>query len=222
MQTSCTLPVAEGMEIKTHSERVMKIRRILVELMLARCPESEVLRDIAREIGVEHCRFEPVRGQKSPVPNGHEIPMSPSNGIPATIVGPAGCILCGMCVRLCDDVMKIGALGFEGRGMRRHVTTPFRKPSEFCITCGACSSICPTGAIELLRVRAQEPLPIPAEFELGLANRKPIHLPFPQAVPRVPVIDPATCVNFMTGGCKVCEDNCQAEAIDQLDGSQSV
>jgi heterodisulfide reductase subunit A len=140
--------------------------------------------------------------------------MHPPNGMPATFVGRSGCILCGMCVRICDDVMKIGALGFEGRGMRRRVTTPFREPSEFCITCGACSSICPTGAIEVLRIRPQEPLPIPSEFELGLANRKPIHLPFPQAVPRVPIIDPTTCVNFMTGGCKVCEDNCQVQAID--------
>ena len=220
MQTSCTLPVAEGMEIETHSERVMKIRKILVELMLARCPESEALRDMARELGVSHCRFEPVRGQERPghpTPAGtllEQMPMHPPNGAPATIVGHSGCILCGMCVRLCDDVMKIGALGFEGRGMRRRVTTPFGKPSEFCITCGACSSICPTGAIELLRVRAQEPSRIPAEFEMGLAHRKPIHLPFPQAVPRVPVIDPATCVNFMTGGCKVCEDNCQVQAID--------
>ena len=219
-QTSCTLPVAEGMEINTHSERVTKIRKILAELMLARCPESEVLRDLAREVGVSHCRFEPVRGQKSPLParQGSSpvglTPVPALNGAPATIVGHSGCILCGMCVRLCDDVMKIGALGFEGRGARRRVTTPFRTPSEFCITCGACTSICPTGAIELLRVRAQQPLPIPAEFELGMANRKPIHIPFPQAVPRVPVIDPATCVNFITGGCKVCEDNCQAQAID--------
>ena len=67
--------------------------------------------------------------------------------------------------------------------MRRRVTTPFREPSEFCITCGACSSICPTGAIELLRVRPQEPLPIPAEFELGLANRKPISSPVPASRP---------------------------------------
>lgn len=220
MQTSCTLPAVEGMEVKTHSERVMKIRKILVELMLARCPESEVLRDMAREIGVPHCRFERVRGQKSPCHTCQactlveQMPLRPLDESPATIVGRSGCILCGMCVRLCDDVMKIGALGFEGRGMRRRVTTPFREPSEFCITCGACSSICPTGAIEVLRIRPQEPVPIPAEFELGLANRKPIYLPFPQAVPRVPVIDPAVCVNFMTSGCKVCEDNCQAEAID--------
>jgi heterodisulfide reductase subunit A len=108
--------------------------------------------------------------------------------------------------------------------MRRRVTTPFRQPSEFCITCGACSSICPTGAIELLRVRPQHPRPIPAEFEMGLANRKPIYIPFPQAVPRVPVIDKEVCVNFMTGGCKVCEDNCQAKAINhaQQDRIQEV
>lgn len=196
LQASCTLPVAEGMSILTHSERVLKIRRMLVELMLARCPESEPLRRLARALGVTQGRFKP------------------PGGIPATIVGTSGCILCGMCVRLCDDVMQIGALGFEGRGMRRRVTTPFRAPSEFCITCGACSSICPTGAIELLRVRPQPPRPIPSEFELGLAGRKPIHVPFPQAVPRVPVIDRASCANFITGGCKICEDNCPVQAID--------
>jgi heterodisulfide reductase subunit A len=219
-RASCILPVEEGMEIQTHSERVMKIRRMLVELMLARCPESEVLRDMARVIGVPHCRFERVRGEVSPCHTCQactlveKMTMRPPDGVPATIVGRSGCILCGMCVRLCDDVMKIGALSFEGRGMRRRVTTPFRDPSELCITCGACSFICPTGAIEMLRVRPQPPVPIPSEFELGLSNRKPIHLPFPQAVPRVPVIDRATCVNFLTDGCKVCEDNCQAEAID--------
>ena len=219
-RASCIYPVDEGMEVKTHSERVLKIRRILAELMLARCPESDVIRDIAYDVGVGSCRFERPRGEKSPCRTcgackiREEMRLAPTDGMPSSFVSKGGCILCGMCVRLCDDVMKIGALGFEGRGMRRRVTTPFREPSEFCITCGACSFICPTGAIELLRVRPQEPLPIPAEFELGLANRKPIHLPFPQAVPRVPVIDPATCVNFMTGGCKVCEDNCQVEAID--------
>lgn len=230
MQTSCTLPVAEGMEVKTRSDRVMKIRRMLAELMLARCPESEVLRRLARELGVTHCRFQPVSspgslGAKALDSTSAGKPlMLPSDGAPATIVGSSGCILCGMCVRLCDDVMKIGALGFEGRGTQRRITTPFRKPSEFCITCGACSFVCPTGAIELMRVRAQEPLAIPSEFELGLANRKPIHLPFPQAVPRVPIIDPATCVNFITHGCKVCEDNCQAKAIDhaQQDRIQEV
>jgi heterodisulfide reductase subunit A len=208
------------MQIQTHSERVLKIRRILAELMLARCPESEVLRDLARQLGVAHCRFERPRGETSPCPTCgactlvERMRLRAREGAPSTFVGKGGCILCGMCVRVCDDVMQIGALTFEGRGMRRHVTTPFRKPSEFCITCGACSSICPTGAIELMRIRAQPPVPIPSEFDCGLANRKPIYLPFLQAVPRVPVIDKDTCVYFQTGGCKVCEDNCQVQAID--------
>jgi heterodisulfide reductase subunit A len=65
-----------------------------------------------------------------------------------------------------------------------------------------------------MRIRSQEPQRIPSEFEQGLTHRKPVYLPFPQAVPRVPVIDKEICVYFQTGGCKVCEDNCQAQAID--------
>ena len=208
------------MQIQTHSERVQKIRRVLAELMLARCPESDVIRDLAYDVGVGQCRFDRPRGKNSPCHTcglcriREELRTSSPDGVPSTIVGKSGCILCGMCVRMCDEVMKIGGLTFEGRGMRRRVTTAFRKPSEFCITCGACTSICPTGAIDLLRIRSQPALPIPSEFELGLANRKPIFVPFPQAVPRTPVIDKNTCVYFQTGGCKVCEDNCQMQAID--------
>ena len=219
-RASCILPVEEGMEIQTHSERVLKIRRVLAELMLARCPESDVIRDLAYDIGVGHCRFDRPRGEKSPChicgacKVREEMLLDKADGVPATIVGKGGCILCGMCVRICDDVMKIGALSFEGRGMKRRVTTPFGEPSEFCITCGACSSICPTGAIELMRIRSQLPQAIPSEFEQGLADRKPIYVPFPQAVPRVPTIDSDSCIYFETGGCKVCADNCQVEAID--------
>jgi heterodisulfide reductase subunit A len=208
------------MEIQTHSEHVLKIRRILAELMLARCPESEVVRDLAYDIGVGHCRFERPRGEKAPChvcgacSVREQTLMETMGGVPATIVGKGGCILCGMCVRICDDVMKVGALAFEGRGMKRRVTTPFGTPSEFCITCGACSSVCPTGAIEMMRIRSQPPRPIPSEFEEGLAERKPIYIPFPQAVPRVPTIDADSCVYFQTGGCQVCADNCHVEAID--------
>jgi NADH dehydrogenase/NADH:ubiquinone oxidoreductase subunit G len=146
-RASCILPVAEGMEIKTHSERVLKIRRILAELMLARCPESDVIRDLAYDVGVGQCRFDRPRGEKAPCQTcgacrvREEMRITSPDGIPSTFVSKGGCILCGMCVRLCDDVMNIGALAFEGRGIRRRVTTPFRQPSEFCLTCGACSSI---------------------------------------------------------------------------------
>ena len=142
------------------------------------------------------------------------MPYHEQHDSPSTFVDKSGCILCGMCVRICNDVMKIGALAFEGRGAGRHVTTPLREPSELCTMCGACSSICPTGAIEHRRIRLNEPERIPFEFEYGLADRKPVNIPFPQAVPRVPVIDKETCMYFKTGGCKICEDNCEANAID--------
>ncbi len=194
--TSCTLPVAEGQEIRTQSEAVKKTRRILAELMLARCPNSKVIRELAERVGVKESRFRRPPGDL------------------ATITDQEGCILCGMCVRICDDVMQVGAIGFEGRGVRRKVTNPFREPSDTCLVCGACSSVCPTNAIEHSRIRPQKPEVIPFEFEEGMSGRKPIYMEFPQAVPKVPVIDEDTCMHFRTGGCKVCEDNCSAEAID--------
>ncbi len=194
--TSCTLPVAEGQEIHTQSEKVKKTRRILAELMLARCPNSTVIRELARKVGVTGSRF-----------------RRPPEDL-ATITDQEGCILCGMCVRICDDVMRVGAIGFEGRGVRRKVTNPFREPSDTCLVCGACSSVCPTHAIEHSRIRPRKPEVIPFEFEEGMSGRKPIYMEFPQAVPKVPVIDEDTCMHFRTGGCKVCEDNCSAEAID--------
>lgn len=200
LQAACTLPVTDGMEVNTDSDCVMKIRKMLAELMLARCPESSTIRKLANEI-------EPGLANKP-------MRLHKSDDLPSTFVGEGGCILCGMCVRLCNDVMKIGALAFENRGARRHVTTPFKKASEFCVSCGACSFICPTGAIELSRIRERDTEQIPCEFEFGMTSRKPIHISFPQAVPRIPVIDHENCINFKTGGCKVCEDNCEAEAID--------
>ncbi|HUU26702.1 MAG TPA: 2Fe-2S iron-sulfur cluster-binding protein [archaeon] len=195
--TSCTLPVGEGMEVATNTESVIQIRRMLAELMLARCGESEPIIKLAAELGVHKSRF--------PYPEvGKTLMVGKSDD----------CILCGMCVRLCDSVLKIGSLAFEGRGNRRKVTTPFHEPSEICKLCGSCESVCPTGTIYQRRITDQEPEEIPFEFEQGLIKRKPIYMLFPQAVPRVPVIDRETCMNFKTEGCKICEDNCEAQAID--------
>ena len=197
LQTSCTLPAAEGMEVTTDTEKVMKIRRVLAELMLARCPHSDAVIELAAELGVQQTRFPtPTVTENCPVGEHGE------------------CILCGMCVRLCDDVMKVGALAFEGLGGERRVTTPFGEPSDVCRLCGACESICPTGSIRQAHITDRAPVNIPFEYEQKLINRKPIYLQFPQAVPRVPVIDDKSCMNFKTDGCKVCEDNCEAEAID--------
>ena len=90
-RASCIFPVEDGMEIKTHSERVLKIRRVLAELMLARCPESDVIRDLAYDIGVGKCRFDRPRGEKAPCMTcgvcriREEMRISSPEGIPSTI-----------------------------------------------------------------------------------------------------------------------------------------
>ena len=201
--TSCTLPAMEGIAVSTDTARVIKIRRMLAELMLARCPKSDAVIKLAGELGVTESRF--------------QSPAEKEN----CLLGEHGeCILCGMCVRLCEDVLNIGALSFEGRGGYRTVTTPFREAAYNCRLCGACESICPTGSISQARIADRKPAPIPFEFEHGMANRKPIYLEFPQSVPRVPVIDQETCINFKTGGCRICEDNCEAEAINHEAGEE--
>ena len=113
---SCIHPVKEGLKVKTHSPRVVKARKLLVELLVARCPTSKVLQDLAAELGVTKIRFKPKNDN---------------------------CILCGLCVRMCKDQMDAEAIGFVSRGVKRKITTPFDSKSEKCRTCGACEWICP-------------------------------------------------------------------------------
>jgi coenzyme F420 hydrogenase subunit beta len=113
---SCIHPVKEGLKIRTHSPRVVKARKILIELLVARCPTSKVLQDLAAELGVDKVRFKPKNED---------------------------CILCGLCVRMCKEQMDAEAIGFVSRGVKRTITTPFDIKSEKCRTCGACEWICP-------------------------------------------------------------------------------
>ena len=113
---SCLYPVKEGMKVKTHTERVMKGRKMILELLLARCPNSKTLQDLASQMGLEQIRFK---------------------------MENEDCILCGLCVRMCAEQMGSGAIGFVGRGQKREVATPFRMASERCRNCGACMYICP-------------------------------------------------------------------------------
>ena len=192
---SCSLPVKEGMQISTNSPRIEKSRKILMELYLARCPNSEEIKELANKLGVKKSRFKTY--------------TEPDNK----------CILCGLCVRICDKVMQVGALGFANRGANRKVTTPFDDLSEVCMTCGACDFVCPTNCIDLLEISKNKPEPLTSDFDAGLARRGAIHIPFPQAIPNVPVIDKEACMYALNGTCKACENFCEKQAIkyDQQD-----
>jgi len=114
--TSCTYPVEEGLVVRTASSRVVKARKIIVELLLATCPQSKVIQDIASAHQVRQQRFK----------QEHE-----------------DCILCGLCVRMCEEQMMAKAIGFAARGENRRIETPFNIKSDVCRLCGGCMYICP-------------------------------------------------------------------------------
>ncbi len=125
--TSCNYPVEEGLMVRTHSKRVIRARKMLVELLLARCPSSRTLQDLAAKMGIQKVRFK---------------------------VKNENCILCGLCVRMCAEQMGAKAIGFAGRGKERRVTPPFDIKSDVCRKCGACMYICP---VCQLRCQGPEP-----------------------------------------------------------------
>jgi NADH dehydrogenase/NADH:ubiquinone oxidoreductase subunit G len=116
LEASCTLPVAQGQVILTNSERVRKTRKVILELLIASCPNSKTLQDMASNMGLNKIRFK---------------------------IKDRGCILCGLCVRFCKEQMQSGGIGFIGRGNVRKVATPFGVTPEECRNCGGCEWICP-------------------------------------------------------------------------------
>jgi heterodisulfide reductase subunit A len=197
LQTACTYPVWEGIEVLTKSEAVVKARAMIMELLLARCPGVPAIQELALQHGVEKSRF------------GSEDPGE-------------DCILCGLCVRICNEVIGTGAINVSDRGIGRVVGPPFMQETSTCIGCGACAIVCPTGAIQI----ADEEKAIYEELPLGPTSA--IHVPSLQAVPRVPVIDKDACIRFRTqdlgigDGCGVCELVCEADAINFDDQDEVV
>lgn len=123
--TSCNYPVRRDITVSVSSERAVRARRGVMELLLARAPENESLKTLAARMGV----------QATPYPTVTESQRD--------------CILCGLCTAVCEEVIGRSAIGFAGRGVERAIAPPFRRPPDDCIGCGACAAVCPVGTIKV-------------------------------------------------------------------------
>ncbi len=114
--TSCTYLAEEGLQVRTASSRVVRARKMILELHLASCPQSKTIQDLAAAHDVRQQRFRQEYED---------------------------CILCGLCVRMCEEQMMAKAIGFRNRGQNRSIGTPFDIKSEQCRLCGGCIYVCP-------------------------------------------------------------------------------
>jgi iron-only hydrogenase group A len=144
---SCATPAAAGMKVLTHSPRAVEARRTIVELLLARHPDDCLycersgacrLQDLAEELGIRRRRF-PAEAPKT------RLDISS----PAIVRDPAKCILCGKCVRVCEEIQGVGAIDFSGRGSETRIAAAFDQGLNVssCVYCGQCVRACPTGAL---------------------------------------------------------------------------
>jgi bidirectional [NiFe] hydrogenase diaphorase subunit len=118
---ACVYPVEKNLIVRTRTEKVDKIRKVLLELFLAHAPDSPILQELAKEYGADKNRFEKET---------------------------SFCILCGLCVRYCAEVKKKNAVGFIDRGTRREISFIPEIAAKECWNCKECFPLCPTEALQ--------------------------------------------------------------------------
>jgi len=121
MVTACNHPAEDGMTVLTATERVLETRRVVLDLLLARCPDTRLIQRLAAEHGIEKTSYQ----------------VNPE---------PTDCILCGLCTRVCDHI-GVSAIASVDRGVGREIAPPFNEPPPDCVGCLACAEICPTNHI---------------------------------------------------------------------------
>ena len=139
---SCVFPCEEGAVVKTDSPTVQLNRRVTAELLLAGSSNSPEIVALAEELGVKEVRY--------------RLPEEDA------------CVLCGLCVRACNEIVSVSAISVIQRGIAKKVATPFQVTSSRCIGCGTCVLICPTGAFNFENVAGfQYVSPSESAYKLG-------------------------------------------------------
>jgi NADH dehydrogenase/NADH:ubiquinone oxidoreductase subunit G len=118
---SCMYPAENGLVVRSQTDRVRAARAVVLDLLLARCPDTPLVRRLAREYGLERTSYR-------------------------VAAVPTDCVLCGLCTRVCDHI-GVSAIASVNRGVGREIAPPFDRPPDACIGCLACAQICPTGHI---------------------------------------------------------------------------
>jgi NADH dehydrogenase/NADH:ubiquinone oxidoreductase subunit G len=140
LSASCAYPCSDGLVVHTNSDIALQSRRITVELLMASSAHIPIIRQLADELGVGKPRFTMEKND---------------------------CILCGLCVRACQEIVGVGAISVINRGIDKEVSPPFHSASNACIGCGTCILVCPTGALILADINGGAPTvhPWKSQFE---------------------------------------------------------
>jgi heterodisulfide reductase subunit A len=187
--TACNYPIWEGMEVTTDSEMVTRGASSSSKCCWRAVRKCRCCRNWPK-YGIDKPRFK---------------------------AEDDTCILCGLCTRMCEK-MGASAITLTGRGVDMKVDTPFHLQTDLhglrCLRLGVPHRAHHPGKDQSRSRPKRRSKPIPSEYDMGLKGRKPVYVPYAQAVPNTPAIDQDVCVHFKTGGCQVCTEFCGVDAID--------